>query len=138
MQIWAIVLIIIGIAFVGISAFAIYKKPSTVFDNDHSQKNPVEGKRVIFVVDPADPMNADGERGHLEVVGESCYSRSFYDRIVKRFLDVILSFLGLLLLSPLFLLLCIAVYIDDPGPIFFKQKRVGLNKQYVTVQSRRK
>lgn len=133
MQIWAIVLIIIGIAFVGISAFAIYKKPSTVFDNDHSQKNPVEGKRVIFVVDPADPMNADGERGHLEVVGESCYSRSFYDRIVKRFLDVILSFLGLLLLSPLFLLLCIAVYIDDPGPIFFKQKRVGLNKQYFSL-----
>ena len=133
MQIWEIVLIIIGIAFVGISAFAIDKKPSTVFDNDPSQKNPMEGKRVKFVHDDTDPMNADGECGHLEVVGESCNNRSFYDRVIKRILDVILSFLGLLLLSPLFLLLCIAVYIDDPGPIFFKQKRVGLNKQYFSL-----
>ena len=133
MQIWEIVLIIISIAFVGIAAYALYKKPSTVFDNDPSQKNPVEGKRVIFVEDDTDPMNADGVCGHLEIVGESHSSRSFYDRVIKRVLDIILSFLGLLLLSPLFLILCIAVYIDDPGPIFFKQKRVGLNKQYFSL-----
>lgn len=133
MTAWQVLLIIIGIAFVGIAAYALFKKPSTVFDNDPSQKNPVEGKRVIFVEDDTDPMNADGVCGHLEVVGESHSSRSFYDRVIKRVLDVILSFLGLLLLSPLFLLLCIAVYIDDPGPIFFKQKRVGLNKQYFSL-----
>ena len=35
--------------------------------------------------------------------------------------------------SPVFLLICIAIYIDDPGPIFFAQKRVGRNKQFFSL-----
>ena len=44
-----------------------------------------------------------------------------------------LSFLGLVILSPLFLILCIAVLIDNPGPVFFKQKRVGKGKTYFSL-----
>lgn len=50
-----------------------------------------------------------------------------YRNFIKRLIDLILSFLGLILLSWLFLILAIAVVIDDPGPIFFKQKRVGIH-----------
>lgn len=55
---------------------------------------------------------------------------SIYRIIVKSSLDRILAFLGLVFLSPVYLLIAIAVWIDDPGPIFFAQKRVGKNKQY--------
>jgi exopolysaccharide biosynthesis polyprenyl glycosylphosphotransferase len=46
--------------------------------------------------------------------------------ILKRTLDVVLSGLGMALLSPLFALISIAIYISSPGPIFFRQTRVGL------------
>lgn len=53
-----------------------------------------------------------------------------YEKYVKRALDIVLSALGLLLLSWLYLLLSIAIIIDDPGPIFFTQKRIGLHKTF--------
>ena len=53
-----------------------------------------------------------------------------YTKFFKRLLDVILSFLALVFLSPVFLGLIIAIKIDDPGPAFFTQKRVGINKTY--------
>ena len=93
-------------------------------------RNPVEGKKVIFVADRNDKENADGVRGHLQIVGPSEGKRSRYDVGVKRGIDVVLSGLGLVILSPLFLLLCAAILIDDPGPVFFSQKRVGENKRY--------
>ena len=53
-----------------------------------------------------------------------------YERLIKPILDTALSFAGLVLLAPLFLAIGIAVYADDPGPIFFTQKRMGKNKRY--------
>jgi lipopolysaccharide/colanic/teichoic acid biosynthesis glycosyltransferase len=44
-----------------------------------------------------------------------------------RFLDILFSFLGLIVLSPLLILLCLWVKFDSAGPIFYIQKRVGLN-----------
>ena len=58
-------------------------------------KNPFEGKKVIFVENEEDPENADGVRGHLEPVSASAYTPSFYDKYVKRGLDIVLSFGGL-------------------------------------------
>lgn len=52
---------------------------------------------------------------------------------VKRIADVILSLLGLILLSPIFLLLMIAIKIDSKGPIFFRQKRVGIHKTHFYI-----
>jgi lipopolysaccharide/colanic/teichoic acid biosynthesis glycosyltransferase len=46
---------------------------------------------------------------------------------VKRLLDIGMSGLALLLGSPFFLLVALAIYLDDPGPIFYVQTRVGLN-----------
>ena len=120
----------IGMAAVGLSAFGLIKKPSSVYKNSPSQKNPMEGKKVIFVSDKNEEENADGVRGHLEAVGDADRSTSFYDRAVKRMLDIVLSLCGLIILSPIFLVVCIAIVIDDPGPVFFAQKRVGRNKQF--------
>ena len=53
-----------------------------------------------------------------------------YRKYVKRLIDFILSLLGLILLSWLFLLIIIAIIIDDPGPAFFSQKRVGIGKSH--------
>ena len=48
---------------------------------------------------------------------------------IKRFIDIFLSLLGIILLSPLFIILCIAIKVDSRGPILFKQKRVGIDKK---------
>lgn len=117
----------------GITVLAIIKKPRSVYDNASGEKNPFEGKRVRFVENPHDPMNADGVCGHLEAVGESKHQAGLYERFVKRFLDVIFSFFGLVILSPLYLILILAVVIDDPGPVFFVQKRVGKNKRFFAL-----
>ena len=53
-----------------------------------------------------------------------------YERIFKRWIDIVLSAMGLLVLSVVYLVIAIAVYVDDPGPIFFKQKRVGKGKTF--------
>lgn len=47
--------------------------------------------------------------------------------LIKRLFDLVIASLALILLSPVFLATAIAIKIDSPGPILFKQKRVGLN-----------
>lgn len=53
-----------------------------------------------------------------------------YQHSLKRLLDFLLALCGLLVLWPVFLIIAIAIKINDPGPVFFSQKRVGLHKQY--------
>ena len=53
-----------------------------------------------------------------------------YQHCLKRAIDLLLALCGLAVLWPLFLIIAIAIKIDDPGPVFFSQKRVGLHKQY--------
>ena len=53
-----------------------------------------------------------------------------YQKVVKRIFDISLSCIALILLSWLFLILAIIVYVDDPGPVFFSQKRVGIHKSF--------
>ena len=120
----------LGTAFVGLSAVAIAKKGDSQFANEPEQQNPMEGKKVIFVEDPSNKENADGFKGHLEAVGEAIQNKSFYENYGKRTLDIILSFGGLVALSPILLGTAIAIKIDDPGPVLFTQKRVGKNKRY--------
>jgi len=52
---------------------------------------------------------------------------------VKRLIDIILSLIGLIVLSPIFLILIIAIKLDSKGPVFFKQKRVGINKTHFNI-----
>ena len=46
-------------------------------------------------------------------------------RFLKRTFDIVVSLIGLIFLSPLFLIVAIAIYIDDPGPVLFIQNRIG-------------
>lgn len=52
-----------------------------------------------------------------------------YARFIKRGIDILLSLAGLILASWLFLLIMAAVFIDDPGPVFFSQERIGAGKK---------
>lgn len=56
-----------------------------------------------------------------------------YNKVFKRLIDVFLSGLGIIFLSPVFLLLAIAIKIDDPGPVFFRQKRLTVHKEYFNI-----
>ena len=122
-----------GTAFIGLNIIAKKKKEDSVFEKEMEQKNPLEGKKVIFVEDENDEENADGVRGHLEAVGETKKSKGIYDRYVKRAIDIVLSFGGLVLLSPVYTAIAIAIKIDDPGPVLFTQKRVGQNKEFFKI-----
>lgn len=52
---------------------------------------------------------------------------------MKRIIDFLLSLIGVIVLSPVLLLLCLAIKIDSQGPIIFKQKRVGKNKTHFNI-----
>ncbi len=121
--------IIIGLFFFMI-VFAFIMRPYSRYKNRPEECNPMEGKTVIFVEDSNDPENADGVRGHLEAIGESHHKAGIYEKYIKRLLDIILSFGGLVILFPVFIVLSLWIVIDDPGPVFFIQKRIGKNKQY--------
>ena len=56
-----------------------------------------------------------------------------YNRYFKRLIDIILSACGIIVLSPVLLGVAIAIKIDDPGPILFRQKRVGLHKTHFDI-----
>ena len=56
-----------------------------------------------------------------------------YQKFGKRYLDILLSACGILVLSPVYLLVALAIKIDDPGPVFFRQKRVGLHKSHFQI-----
>ena len=56
-----------------------------------------------------------------------------YQKFGKRVLDILLSGCGILVLSPVYLLIAIAIKVDDPGPVFFRQKRVGIHKTHFHI-----
>lgn len=121
---------ILSVAFIVLLTIARKAKKNSVYDEQPEEKNPLEGKKVIFVENENDAENADGVRGHLEAVGEISYQAGFYDKYLKRAIDIVISFAGLVVLSPVFAIIALAIKIEDPGPVFFTQKRLGQNKQY--------
>jgi len=48
-------------------------------------------------------------------------------------IDLLLSLVGMVILSPVFLILVIAIKFDSKGPILFKQKRIEINKEYFHI-----
>lgn len=54
-------------------------------------------------------------------------------RYIKRGIDIVLSSVGLVILSPLFLLLIAAIKMDSRGPVLFRQKRVGIHKTHFNI-----
>lgn len=130
MKVLLIILAVILLIALVMSIIALICKPSSVYKNKPKEMNPLQGKSVKFVENESEKENADGVRGHLEAIGDSDHKAGIYERFVKRIFDAILSFGGLVILSPVFLFLTIWILIDDPGPVLFTQKRMGKNKQY--------
>lgn len=58
---------------------------------------------------------------------------SFYNRIVKRMLDIICSLAAIVCLSVLYLPICAIIKCTSEGPVFFRQKRIGKNKKYFNI-----
>lgn len=56
-----------------------------------------------------------------------------YEKYVKRIIDIVLSFVGLVLLSPLLLIIALLIKLDSKGPVLFKQKRVAKGKAYFSI-----
>ncbi|MGO1372083.1 MAG: sugar transferase [Senegalia sp. (in: firmicutes)] len=52
---------------------------------------------------------------------------------IKRIIDILLSLLGIIILSPVFLILIVLIKLDSKGPILFKQKRVGIHKTHFNI-----
>ncbi len=52
---------------------------------------------------------------------------------IKRIIDIFLSLIGLIILSPIFLILIVAIKFDSKGPVLFKQKRVGIHKTHFNI-----
>lgn len=129
------VVVILGLS---MTAIAIIKKPSSVYMDFPEEQNLMEGKMVVFVDDQQESKNADGVRGHLEIQGRAVLGDSgLYEKYVKRVLDVLLSFLGLVVISPLLLILITIIKLSDRGSVFFIQKRVGKNKQFFKIHKLR-
>ncbi len=56
-----------------------------------------------------------------------------YRHFFKRIIDFMLSLAGLVILSPVFLAITLAIKLDSPGPVIFKQRRVGKDKQLFDI-----
>lgn len=56
-----------------------------------------------------------------------------YAKYIKRLIDILLSLVGLILLSWLFLIIMLAIKLDSKGPVFFKQKRIGIHKKHFYI-----
>lgn len=128
---------VLGAVAAGMTVVGIIKKPGSVYRDMPAERNPMEGKKVKFVEDESEPVNADGVRGHLEAVGETEHKAGVYEKYVKRVIDIVLSFGGLVVLSPVFAVLALWIVIDDPGPVLFTQKRIGKDKQYFRLHKLR-
>ena len=135
MRFWKKTLILLGLSAAALGAAAAIKKPGSIYKDQPEEQNPFEGKKVRFVSNDSDPVNADGEHGHLAADFSPTVSHiaGFYERNIKRLFDLTCSFFGLLILGPLLLLISLAIFLDDPGPVLFTQKRLGKDKQYFVL-----
>ena len=121
---------VLGTTYVVMDMIAKSQKTKATYQDKPEEKNPLEGKKVIFVENENDAVNADGLNGHLEAIGNSEHIPTVYEICIKRGIDKMLSFGGMILLAPVYVATSFAIKVDDPGPVLFKQKRVGQNKQY--------
>ncbi|MCX7983260.1 MAG: sugar transferase, partial [Syntrophales bacterium] len=60
-------------------------------------------------------------------------SRSLYNTKLKRGLDIVASFLGLIVLAPIMVMAALLIKIDSPGPVLFMQRRIGMNERPFTL-----
>lgn len=94
------------------------------------------GRRLRVVLQPGIAPISGGRvetLGTYEVLSVSNGPDRLLGLLVKRGLDIVLAGLALLVLSPILLLISLAIRLDDRGPVFFRQTRVGLNGRPFTM-----
>lgn len=74
--------------------------------------------------------------GFLAIKNETDYSEQIkkvgiYNKYIKRGIDIFLSLIGLIILSPIFCIIAIAIKLDSKGPVFYKHKRIGKNGKII-------
>lgn len=79
-------------------------------------------------------MNGVSTDFQEEQVIEITKSKVIYN-VIKRVFDIILSFISIILLSPLFLLIAVLIKLDSKGKVFYKHKRIGKNENIFTYIS---
>ncbi len=84
-----------------------------------------------------EPEDIDAGNPYIEDGRGERQTGTIYEERVKPALDKALSFGGLVILSPLYGLISLAVYLDDPGSVFFTQKRVGKDKHFFMLHKYR-
>lgn len=87
---------------------------------------------ILKFIKKKDAQDEDLKKNLYEGAGEPTGSsqKSIYEAYIKRGLDIILALLALIPLTPALLVVSLLIFIDDPGPVIFTQKRVGINKTY--------
>ena len=93
-------------------------------------------EEVVDVVDNVIPNIYALE--NTEVSNENILKRQSPYRYIKRFMDVILATIALVVLSPIFLIIAIAIKIESKGPVFFKHTRIGKNGKIIKLYKLRK
>ena len=56
-----------------------------------------------------------------------------YRRVIKRFLDIVLSLAGIIVLALPLAIISAVIKLDSPGPVFFRQKRFGIHKSFFEI-----
>lgn len=64
---------------------------------------------------------------------EKIIQNNIYSKYVKRAIDIIISFIGLIVLSPIFLVIGILIKIESKGPVFFLHERIGKNGKKIKI-----
>ena len=91
----------------------------------------VAGKVIVKLChDPVDIDNGNKYLDSYNAHNKKEDKQNIYKKYGKVILDNLLSFGGLVVLSPLYGIISLAIKIDDPGPVFFTQKRVGKGKHF--------
>ena len=89
-----------------------------------------EGIKATVAVDLFELKIARARQSELEDIPLITFETTFgeeWQLFVKRAFDIIISALGLIMLSPFFLMVAILIKITSTGPVFYRQKRIGLN-----------
>ncbi|MCX7927012.1 MAG: sugar transferase [Candidatus Omnitrophica bacterium] len=97
----------------------------------------IEGIRVSFAIDFFNFKISHARQtdvfGFPLITFESTPDDKFWQLIFKRLIDVVVSGLLLVILAPIFLIIAIIIKATSEGPVFFRQKRVGLNNRIFTM-----
>ncbi|MBE6070103.1 MAG: sugar transferase [Clostridium lundense] len=77
-----------------------------------------------------EPQSLNADNPYFDRVSPGAREPSEYETIGKKAIDKALSFTGLIALAPVYSAVSLAIKLDDPGPVFFRQKRVGKDGHY--------